>query len=116
MSWERTAVGQLARVVLQTTDTLLAVGGISAGNSSTLGQNPLSGDRIWDNAACFLDVDNVLTGTWTVEVQGTVAGITQLPLARFAGITLARVSGLLAGTSNLRYGTSALALNNANGL
>ena len=118
MSWERSAAGTLARVVLQTTDTILPIGGVSAGNSSTtaLGGNPLAGHRIWDDSACFLRVDNVLTGTWAVEVQGTIAGMSALPLARFAGITLAKVSGhAFAGTSSMAFGTSCLTLINSNG-
>ena len=120
MAWQKAVVGQLSRVVLETTDTTLAVGGISAGNSSTFGINPLGGDRIWDDAACFLSVDNIISGTWAVEVQGTIAGITQLPLARVAGVTATVMHGgfegssqVARGTSSMRYGMSCMVMNSA---
>lgn len=119
MSWERSVVGVLARGQTTSADVFMAPGyQYNAGTSSVLatGHNILGGDRIWDKCAVFLKLDGVITGTWTVEVQGTVAGINRLPLARVAGLTVARVSGLLAGTSSIQYGTSCIQLTNMNGL
>lgn len=118
MSWEKSVSGQLARVVVQTTDTILPPGGVSAGNSSTtaLGGNLLGGDRVWDKAAFFLDVDDVLTGTWTVEIQGTVAGISALPIARAVGVTPSKVSGSFAGTSTPPFGSSCIVFSNSAGI
>ena len=106
MSWGKMAIGPLAHVNVITGDTYIRAGG-------TTGTNPLAGARMWDHAAYMLQVKAIMTGTWSVEVHGTVAGITGLPLAHVRGITLARISSGLAGTSSLVYGTSALIMDSA---
>lgn len=119
MSWERSVNGKLVKVVTQPTDCVMPIGGVSAGNSSTLvlGPNPLAGARLWDKAAYYFDLDsNVISGTFNIDVQGTVMGIANLPIARVQGLTLAKVSGSFVGTSTLPYGSSCITLTNSHSL
>ena len=70
MAWEKASVGLLARVNAITGDTTLPAGMQIA----AAGINPLAGEKMWDNCATFLNGYGTVSGTWTVEVQGTVAG------------------------------------------
>ena len=94
MSWEKTAVGLLARVNAITGDTTLPAGMQIA----TKGINPLAGEKMWDKCATFVNGYGTVSGTWTVEVQGTVMGIVGLPLARQKLIT---ATTLIAATHGL---------------
>ena len=98
MAWEKAVVGVLARVDVQTTDTIIPVGGQSTAGTETRGINPLFGEKMWDNCATFVNGFGTVSGTWTVEVQGTVAGISALPLARQKSIT---ATTLIAATHGL---------------
>lgn len=106
MSWENTVIGQVAQVATQTTDTTLRIGGRSITGVETSIPNPLSGHRMWDRLAYFFSLGNVMGGSFTVEVQGTVAGVTGLPFAsRVVDNTIVNASP---------NGTSTIALESSN--
>lgn len=82
MSWENTVVANICGVSAQVTDTTVRVGGFSLSGTETSVPNPLVGHRMWDRIAYFLTGASTTGGSMTVEVQGTVMGITGLPFAR----------------------------------
>ena len=82
MSWENTVIGEVCSVATQETDTTVLIGGQSLSGTETAIPNPLSGHRMWDRLAYFFSLGNIMGGSFTVEVQGTVAGVAGLPFAR----------------------------------
>ena len=82
MSFEKIVTQRLSRVVTQGTDTLLVIGGVSAGNSATSVPNLFAGQRLWENAAIVGMVDTVTSsGLFNVTVHGRVCG-QSFPIAR----------------------------------
>jgi len=82
MSWEKARHVTLAGVSTQAADVRINVRGTSAGGTLTTLPNPLAADRLWNYSALVANITTI-SGSWTITVEGTVAGVTGFPLARF---------------------------------
>lgn len=85
MAREKVVVATLANVGTQVDDLTIPVGGSSLSGTESSIPNPMVGDRLWNSVACAANVA-AIGGSWSIEVQGTVAGIAGLPLARVVSL------------------------------